>query len=101
MNLHVLPQLANVPIHLVEPKLVIDILNPVASKGSLGTVKRLCRNINEVMRLAVASGLIEVNYLADITKLFAAPKKTNMATITPDRLPELMQALNNASALFS
>ena len=97
MNLHVLPILANVPIHLVKPKLVIDILNPVANKGSLETVKRLCRNINEVMRLAVASGLIEVNYLADITKLFAAPKKKNMATISPDRLPELMQALSNAS----
>ena len=99
MELHVLPELANVPIHLVKPKLVIDILTPIASKGSLETVKRLCRNINEVMRLAVASGLIEVNYLADITKLFAAPKKTNMATISPDRLPELMQALNNASIM--
>lgn len=99
MNLHILPELANVPIHLVKPKLVIDILNPIASKGSLETVKRLCRNINEVMRLAVASGLIEINYLADITKLFAAPKKTNMATITPDRLPELMRALNQASIM--
>ena len=58
MELHVLPELANVPIHLVKPKLVIDILTPIASKGSLETVKRLCRNINEVMRLAVASGLI-------------------------------------------
>jgi len=99
MNLHVLPQLSKVPIHLVKPKLVIDILNPIASKGSLETVKRLCRNINEVMRLAVASGLIEVNYLAEITKMFAAPKKTNMATISPDRLPELMSALNAASIM--
>lgn len=99
MSLHVLPLLGTVPIHLVKPKLVIDILTPVASKGSLETVKRLCRNINEVMRLAVASGLIEVNYLADVTKLFAPPKKTNMPTISPERLPELMRALSLASIM--
>jgi integrase len=96
---HVLPDLENVPIHLVKPKMVIDILNPIAHKGSLETVKRLCRNINEIMRQGVASGLIEVNYLADITKLFAAPKKTNMPTITPERLPELMKALSVASIM--
>lgn len=99
MVLHVLPQLADVPIHVVKPKLVIDILSPIANKGSLETVKRLCRNINEVMRLAVASGLIEVNYLADITKLFAAPKKTNMATIKPERLPELMAAISETNLM--
>ena len=93
MNKHALPHLENVPIHLIKPKMVIDILQPLANKGILETVKRLCCNINEVMRLAVASGLIEVNYLADITKLFPAPKKKNMATIKPERLPELMKAL--------
>jgi len=101
MKKHVLPTLENMPVHLIKPKLVIDILNPIASKGSLETVKRLCRNINEVMRLAVASGHIEVNYLADITKLFSAPKKQNMATIKPERLPELMLALVNASIMKS
>lgn len=97
MKKHVLPTLENVPIHLIKPKLVIDILKPIEAEGKLETVKRLCRNSNEVMRLAVASGRIEVNYLADITRLFAAPKKKNMATIKPERLPELMKALANAS----
>lgn len=91
---HILPSLEKVPVQSIKPKLIIDILQPVANKGSLETVKRLCRVINEVMRLAIASGLLEVNYLADITKLFPAPKKTNMATIEPKRLPELMSALS-------
>lgn len=94
MNKHVLPELENVPIHLIKPKMVIDILQPLANKGIFETVKRLCCNINEVMRLAVASGLIEANYLTDITKLFPAPKKQHMATIKPERLPELMIALS-------
>jgi integrase len=96
---HVLPTLANVPLDTIKPKAIITLLTPIANKGSLETVKRLCRNINEIMRLGVAQGIIEINYLADITKLFAAPKKTNMATITPERLPELMATLRDANLL--
>lgn len=98
---HILPKLGNVPIQDIKPKLVLDILEPVKAQGTLETVKRLCRIINEVMRLAVASGDIEVNYLADITKLFPAPKRKHMATIEPERLPELMQAIVNANITLS
>ncbi len=96
---HVLPTLANVPLDTIKPKAVIALLTPIANKGSLETVKRLCRNINEIMRLSVAQGIIEINYLADITKLFPPAKKTNMATIKPERLPELMAALRDANLL--
>lgn len=94
---HILPKLAKIPLDKVIPKTVTPILQPIANKGNLETVKRLCRAINEIMRLGIASGLIEVNYLADITKVFPAPKKKNMATIKPERLPELMEAILNAS----
>ena len=96
---HVLPTLANLPLDTIKPKAIITLLTPIANKGSLETVKRLCRNINEIMRLGVAQGIIEINYLTDITKLFPAAKKTNMATIKPERLPELMAALRNANLM--
>lgn len=48
------------------------------------------------MRLAVASGIIEINYLADITTL-SPPKRSHMAAIEAKRLPELMNTLCNAS----
>lgn len=96
---HVLPTLANVPLDQIKPKAVITLLTPIANKGSLETVKRLCRNINEIMRLGVAQGVIDVNYLADVTKLFPPAKKTNMATIKPERLPELMTAIREANLL--
>jgi integrase len=99
LNRHVLPTLANVPLDTIKPKAVITLLTPIANKGSLETVKRLCRNINEIMRLGVAQGIIEINYLADVTKLFPAAKKKNMATIKPERLPELMNALRDANIL--
>lgn len=93
---HILPSLKDSSIKNIKPKMVIDILQPVSDKGKYETVKRLIRSINEIMRLAVASGLIEINYLTDLTKLFPAPIKTNMATIPPDELPDLMTALANA-----
>ena len=99
LDKHVLPLLASTPVHQLKPKMVIDILKPIETKGSRETVKRLCRTINQVMRLALAPGDMEVNYLADITKLFAPPQKKNMATITPERLPELMQSLATASII--
>ena len=77
------------PIQDIKPMLVIHILEPV----NFETVKRLYRIINEVMRLAVASGHIEVNYLSDLAKSFPTAKKQHMATIEPERLPELMQLL--------
>ncbi|EEX42707.1 integrase domain-containing protein [Vibrio furnissii] len=98
---HILPKLGNVPIQDIKPRTVLSILEPVKAQGTLETVKRLCRIINEVMRLAVASGDIEVNYLADITKLFPAPKHQHMVTIEPERLPELMQAIAGANITLS
>lgn len=94
---HILPSLANVPVKDIKPKLITIILDPVKAKGTLETVKRLCRIINEIMRLAVASNAIEVNYLADITKLYPSPKVKHMPTIKPERLPELMQRVNSAN----
>lgn len=97
LNKHILPKLAPVAITEITPNLVCEILEPVRAKGTLETVKRLCRIINEVMRVAVASGAIEINYLSDITKLFPAAKSNNMATIKPEELPELMHNLNHAN----
>ncbi|HGS5630784.1 TPA: integrase domain-containing protein [Vibrio parahaemolyticus] len=97
LDKHILPKLGPVAIADIKPRHVYEILEPVKAKGSLETVKRLCRIINEVMRLAVASGAIEVNYLSDVTKLFPAPKPKNMATLKPEELPEMMQKLNSAS----
>jgi integrase len=94
---HVLPTLKNVPVHKIKPKLISDILKPVVNKGSLETVKRLCRIINEIMRHAKGLGLIEINCLSEITKLFPAPQKTSMKTIKPEQLSELMKALYDSN----
>ncbi len=93
---HVLPRFKNTPLRDMRPKMILENFQELESEGKYETIKRGCQHINDIMRLAIASGVIEVNYLADITKLFPPPIKKNMATIPPESLPELMNALAGA-----
>ena len=97
LELHVFPTLGKVPIHKITAVKAIDTIKPIAAKGSLETVKRLCQRLNEVMTYAVNSGLIAANPLAGIGKAFQSPAKQHQPTITPTQLPDLMKAIANAS----
>ena len=97
MDKHVLPFIGSIPVSHLKPADVINVIRPISNRGNHETVKRLCRHVNEIMRHALAGGLIEANYLADITKLFPAPQKKHMATLPPAKLPDLMTSLANAS----
>jgi integrase len=98
---YILPTLQNVPVQDIKPKHIIQILEPVKAQGHFETIKRICRVVNEVMRLAIAGGYIEVNYLSDVTKMFPPANKKNMPSIPPERLPEFMQRLNHANITLS
>ena len=94
---HVFPSLGSTPIHKIKAPATIEVLNPIANKGNLETVRRLCQRLNEVMTYAVNSGLIDANPLAGIRHAFKAPQKKNMPALAPAELKELMTALNTAS----
>jgi integrase len=97
LEIHIFPKLAKHPISKVTAPIVIDELKPIASKGSLETVKRLTQRLNEIMNYAVNTGLIHSNPLTGIKAAFKKPEKKNMPTLTPDQLPELMKAISYAS----
>ena len=94
---HIFPTLGIVPIHKITALKAIEAIKPVAMKGNLETVKRLCQRLNEVMILAVNSGLIAANPLAGISNAFQNPAKRHQPTIAPAQLTTLMQALSRAS----
>jgi integrase len=96
-ELHIFPTLGKLPIHKLKAPNTIKVLEPIAAKGSLETVKRLTQRINEVMTFAVNTGITDNNPLVGISKAFQAPKKRHMATLRPERLPVLMKALTTAS----
>lgn len=97
LKLHVLPALGDMPIHKIRAKDAIEILSPIAAKGSLETVKRLCQRLNEIMVYSVNIGLVDSNPLSGIGMAFEAPAKNHMLTLKPEQLPELMSTVANAS----
>ena len=94
---HIFPTLGKHPIHKVTAIKAIDAIKPIAAKGSLETVKRLCQRLNEIMLYAVNVGLINANPLTGISKAFQNPVKRHLPTLKPEQLPELMAALSIAS----
>lgn len=97
LELHIFPTLGNVPIHKITAVKAIETIEPIASKGSLETVKRLCQRLNEIMVYTVNSGLVTANPLAGIGKAFQTPAKQHLPTLKPDQLPDLLNTLAFAS----
>lgn len=94
---HIFPNLGEVPIHKITAIKTIDVIKPIAARGALETVKRLCQRLNEIMVFAVNTGLITANPLAGIQKAFQAPIKQHLPTLKPSELPTLMAKLSMAS----
>ena len=97
LTLHVFPKLGTTPLLKITALMVIELLRPLETKGSLETVKRLTQRLNEIMTYGVNSGMIFANPLSGIRAVFKKPKKQNMAALRPEELPELMVAIANAS----
>jgi integrase len=97
LELHIFPTLGRVPIHKITPIKAIDAIRPLAAKGSLETVKRICQRLNEVMTFAANGGLIAANPLSGISEAFRTPSKAHQPTIEPAQLPDLMKALSVAN----
>jgi integrase len=97
LELHILPAIADRPIKEITNREVIDTLKPLAAKGSLEMVKRICQRVNEVMTFAVNTGLMEHNSFIGIRKAFQQPEKKSLPTIEPKELPGLLADINRAS----
>lgn len=96
INLHVLPQLAGVPISQISARDAIKILEPVAENGFLETIRKLSRWLNEIMDYAANTGLIDVNCLAGIRKAFPPPSSKNHPTLKAEELPAFLHSLDQS-----
>lgn len=97
LELHIFPKLGDVPIDAISPQIAIDIIQPVADKGALETVRRLCQRLNDIMTYAVHTGKIEFHMLANIKERFKKPKVAHMKTMKPEELPFLFEAMSKAN----
>lgn len=94
---HILPALGHRPIDKITAPETIKALEPLAAKGSLELTSKIIGYLNEVMTHAVNTGLLDHNALAGIRAAFKTPQVTNMPSLPPSELPELMQTIARAS----
>lgn len=97
LELHIIPDLGKVPIKEIKATNTIEVLKPVANKGSLETVRRLSQRLNEIMDFAVNTGLRDSNPLSGIRKAFSSPKKSHLPTIKPEEFPTFLSDLRKAN----
>ncbi|HDZ09317.1 tyrosine-type recombinase/integrase [Pseudohongiella sp.] len=100
ISLHILPELAGVPISRISAPAVIKVLKPVADNGHLESVRKLCRWLNEIMDYAVNTGLIAGNCLFGIRKAFPAPSSKNHPTLKAEELPVFFDCLERSKMSF-
>ncbi|MDO6508839.1 integrase domain-containing protein [Colwellia sp. 4_MG-2023] len=93
---HLFKELGAIPIGELKPQRVIEVVKKVEAQGKNDLAKRLCSRINEVMNYAANTGRIGLNPLSGITSAFKKVKAKSHPAITPDRLPWLLQLINNA-----
>ena len=94
---HIFPVIGARPLGEVTAPIAIRAIEPVAARGNLETVKRLCQRLNEIMTFAVNTGVIHHNPIAGIKAKFANPIKQHNPTLEPNQLPLLMETLHRAS----
>ncbi|ROH75650.1 phage integrase central domain-containing protein, partial [Lonsdalea populi] len=88
---NVFPAIGDISVMELKAPDLIAALRPIEIRGALETLRRITQRVNEVMDFAVNLGLIEANPLYRVNRVFEKPEKRHMATIRPERLPELMQ----------
>lgn len=81
---------------LKAPDLIVA-LKPIEKRGALETLRRTVQRVNEVMEHAINLGLIDVNPLYRVNRVFEKPVVENMPSIRPERLPELVARIETTN----
>lgn len=101
LELHIFPDLGKMPVHKITATKTIETIKPIAAKGNLETIKRLCQRLNEIMIYAMNTGIIVSNPLVGIRQAFQKPVKQHLPTLKPDELPLLLQTISAASIKYT
>jgi integrase len=89
-----LPYLGPMPISTLKPRDILITVQRIEARGAIESAHRVRHICGQILRFAVASGLVERDVSADLKGALATPQKTNYAAITdPKRVGELMRAI--------
>jgi integrase len=94
---HLIKPLGNLSVSEITAVCAIDAIQPLANRGALETVRRLCQRLNQIMDFAVNTGRLEINPLTRISSAFKSPSLVNLPSITPEELGPFLHALYKAN----
>jgi len=94
---YVFPSLGNMHISEITAPVAIKALQPLSNKGLHETVRRTCGRLNQIMEFAVNTGIIPINPLSKIKEAFVKPVVTNLKSIHPNELSQLLKELDALS----
>lgn len=101
LELHVFPKLGHIPVQNIRANEVYEKLLYLQHSGNLETLRRICSRLRDIMSYAVSRGLIEHNFLYDLSKSFTPPKVTPLPTIRPNQLAKFLKDFSLAQVQFT
>ena len=93
---HIISKIGSRQIDEITAPLVIYTVAPIEKAGHQATLKRVLLRTREILDLAVCAGYIPHNPINRVSKVFAPPKVTSMASIPWQELPELFSVAKAA-----
>ncbi|EIL88675.1 phage-related integrase [Rhodanobacter sp. 115] len=89
------PEIGNLPLTEVTPRLLLDALRKIEATGKLETAKRARIKAGQVFRWAILEGRAELDPTASLRGALKSPKTKHHSTITdPARIGELLRAID-------
>jgi integrase len=90
----IFPVLGKCPISEIKAPQMLDALRKIEKRGALEMARRCAQFSGQVFRYAIATGRAEVDPVPSLRGALKARAKGHHAAITPDELPEFLQALS-------
>jgi len=95
MEIDLLPYLKDRPIREITAREILDVLRKAEARGVIETAHRLAQFCSNIFLFALASGYIEHNPAADISKALSAnPTKSHPAITKPQEIKGLLMAID-------
>lgn len=94
---HLIDPLGDLPVSEITAVSAIEAIQPLANRGALETVRRLCQRLNQIMDFAVNTGRLDINPLTRISSAFKSPSLVNLPSIDPKDLGSFLQDLYKAN----
>ncbi len=88
----VFPLIGKHPITEIKAPLMLDVLRQIEKRGALDMAKRQGQVCSQIFRFAIASGKAENDPVPHLRGALKPTSKGHHAAITPDDLPEFIQA---------